>query len=89
MKMLKSKRGVAQFGNLAMEIVFVALVVAVGLILLGKFKAQPGLSNETTTAIGYGESGISEIMTWIGTVVVIVIAGYLLYLVMQFRRGGQ
>ena len=93
MSLLKTKKGqgaVGSLGTVGLAVVFVAIVLSVGAMILGSM--ADGMDTGSYEA-NITEDGLSAIDTisanWLEIVVIVAIAAVLIYMVARFRSAGQ
>lgn len=92
----KSKKGqIANLYSYVLIIAMVAILLGVGLTVLGKLGTTLRGSNDTTTrkaqvAINSTVTGLASITSdWLPVIVVVAVAAIILYLVMRFGGEGK
>ena len=75
---------VAKLGKQADGIVDMVVIVAIGLVFLGKMAMTSGIGTSAQTAINSAVTGLDDYIDWIGLIILI---GVIVYL--RSARGGS
>ncbi len=88
MQALKNKRGIAALQGVILTIVFVALLLGVGLMLLDKFQSSLTEGSAAANATSDIITELAGIPTYIGIIIIVAIMGIIIsYLLGWF--GGR
>lgn len=90
---MKNKKGFAQLQGLIMSIVLIAIILAIGFVVLTQFQTTLGLQSANASA-AYNSTGaiitaLTTIPTWITILILVAIAGIVLSYLMGFFGGKQ
>lgn len=72
-----------------LALVITAIVGGVGLLVLQNFQANIADVNAPAyTGIGYGVTGVSNLLSWLPTIAIVVAGAVILYIVMRAFGGA-
>lgn len=88
----QKRKGVVEgLTNASLSIVIFAIIAAAGAIILAEFGSQTTDGN-ATAVISEGQSALTDLAGWLPIVVVVLVAGLVIFLVVRglggFRFGG-
>jgi len=91
---MKNKKGFAQLQGLIMSIVLIAIVLAIGFVVLTQFQQVIGTTGAPNASAAYNATGaiitsLTTIPTWITILILVAIAGIVLSYLMGFFGGRQ
>ena len=72
-----------------LTLVITAIVGGVGLLVLQNFQSNITDTNSAAyTGIGYGITGVSNLLSWLPTIAIVVAGAVILYIVMRAFGGA-
>jgi hypothetical protein len=78
---------VEKLTNGAKALVFMAVMVGFGLILLGNFQSTSGITTAANTAIGKFVTGIGGFADWVGIIVLALVFFYIMGLLSKSGKS--
>jgi type II secretory pathway component PulF len=92
MKMQKNKKGLDLGGmySAVLMLVLIAVLIGIGVLILGKFQSSSGISDNAILSIGNSVSAIGDFSnTWMAIIVVVVAAAVVIgILISAFANMG-
>lgn len=87
---LRKMNGIAEFSDLALGIMTVAIVIAVTLLVLSGFQNSPIIDADANASITALKTEVSNLVSFVGIVVLVVVAAILFSNLQVVRRfaGG-
>jgi len=85
----KSKKGMSMsLDGLVMTVLIVAILAAAAALILENFQDEMDTNSDAYNATGDGLDAVGDITGWLGIIVIIVIAVFIIYLVRQLGGAG-
>ena len=86
----KSKKGMSMsLDGLVMTVLIVAILAAAAALILENFQDEMDANSDAYNATGDGLDAVGDITGWLGIIVIIVIAVFIIYLVRQLGGAGS